>query len=92
MKYNKDNNITPKSIVKKISDAIKIEDKEKDNKNINESSISEHKVLLGNNIQKTLDDLKKKMLKAASELEFEKAAQFRDQIQKLENYEIEILE
>ncbi len=92
MKYNKDNNIIPKSIVKKISDAIRIEDKEKDNKNINESSINEHKVLLGNNIQKTLDDLKKKMLKAASELEFEKAAQFRDQIQKLENYEIEILE
>ena len=92
MKYNKDNNITPKSIVKKISDAIRIEDKEKDNKNNNESSISEYKVLLGNNFQKTLDDLKKKMLKAASELEFEKAAQFRDQIQKLENYEIEILE
>ena len=31
------------------------------------------------------------MFKAASDLEFEKAAQYRDKIQKLENYKIEIV-
>ena len=91
IKHNQENNITPKSIVKKISDAIKIEDKEKgENKDNNKLDIKPD-ILIGNNLQKTLDDLKKKMFKAASELEFEKAAQYRDKIQKLENYEIEIL-
>ena len=91
IKHNKENNITPKSIVKKISDAIKVEDKEKVGNQDKNKLDNEPDILIGNNLQKTLDDLKKKMFKAASDLEFEKAAQYRDKIQKLENYEIEIV-
>ncbi len=91
IKHNKENNITPKSIVKKISDAIKVEDKEKVGNQDKNKLDNKPDILIGNNLQKTLDDLKKKMFKAASDLEFEKAAQYRDKIQKLENYKIEIV-
>ncbi|MAI06333.1 MAG: excinuclease ABC subunit B [Alphaproteobacteria bacterium TMED87] len=61
IKHNKENNITPKSIVKKISDAIKVEDKEKVGNQDKNKLDNKPDILIGNNLQKTLDDLKKKM-------------------------------
>ncbi len=68
--YNKENNITPKSIVKAVSETIaavheeKSEDKPKDNKEV-------------------IEKLKAAMLQASEELRFEDAARIRDRIMKL---------
>ncbi len=67
--YNKKNNITPTSTFRKIEDSI-VDEKSNSNRfNQNKESIEE---------------LRKKMLKYAEELNFEKAADLRDKIEILE--------
>ena len=68
--YNKINKIIPKSTSRKIEDILPYVDI-KNNKKENNKNLN-------------LDDLKKKMIKLAENLEFEKAAEIRDQIQSLE--------
>ena len=80
MAHNEKHGITPRSTTAKLSD-IKIEGAEEEAKkaeeldafNMSESSLDAH-----------IAALKKKMLKAAADLEFEEAAALRDQIQKAE--------
>ena len=67
--YNKKNNITPKSTFRKIEDSI-ID--EKSNKNRNKQN------------KESIEEMKKKMLKYAEDLNFEKAADLRDKIEILE--------
>ncbi len=68
--YNKEHNITPKTIVKAVADTIaavhedKEEEKKKDNKEV-------------------IEKLKVAMMKASEELRFEEAAKIRDRIRKL---------
>ena len=69
-KYNKDNNITPKSIVKAISETIAAVHEEK----------AEEK---NTDIDDVIEKLKKAMLQASEELRFEDAARIRDRILKL---------
>ena len=75
--YNIDNNITPKSIVKKVSDVLEISthtgEKTDDFKRLSR----EEKL-------KLIDSLKKEMHAAAKLLEFEHAAFLRDKIKKLQ--------
>jgi excinuclease ABC subunit B len=84
IKWNKDNNIEPKSIIKNINNIIDIDTQEKVIENKNEITGSKH------NINKYIKELKKEMLNSASELKFEKAAEIRDKINKLENKELGI--
>jgi excinuclease ABC subunit B len=84
IKWNKKNNIEPKSIIKNISNIIDSDIKEKTT--INKNEIIDHK----HNINKYIKELKKEMLNSASELKFEKAAEIRDEIKKLENKELGI--
>ena len=84
IKWNKSNNIEPKSIIKNISNIIDSDIKEKTT--INKNEIIDHK----HNINKYIKELKKEMLNSASELKFEKAAEIRDEIKKLENKELGI--
>ena len=67
--YNKKNNIIPKSTSRKIEDSI-ID--EKSNKNRNKQN------------KESIEEMKKKMLKYAEDLNFEKAADLRDRIEILE--------
>ena len=85
IKWNKENNITPKSIEKGISNAIEIE-KNNDEKKINIYKNDFNK----DNINKYIIDLKKEMFAAATELKFEEAAELRDKISELEKIELEI--
>ena len=48
------------------------------------------KHLVGNNLKKHLEELKKKMLNFAEDLNFEEAAKLRDEIKRLENNELEL--
>lgn len=75
-KYNKDHNIIPKTIKKDIRDtikAIKVEDIE-----------VEYKLEKAEDIKEVISKLTDEMLKYASEMEFEKAAEIRDKIRELE--------
>ena len=75
-KYNKEHNITPKSVIKGVRDIIeatKAAEEETEYKTKSKDiSISEYII-----------ELEKEMLKAAENLEFEKAAYYRDEIREL---------
>jgi excinuclease ABC subunit B len=79
--YNKKNNITAQSIQKDIGDILESV-YEKDYLNISKD------VEVGHNLKKHLKALKKDMINAADNLEFEKAAKIRDEIKKLENSDL----
>ena len=87
-KFNKDNNITPKTIKRDISDIL-ASIYENDRVNV-ELPENEEKHLVGNNLKKHLDGLRKKMLNFAEDLNFEEAAKLRDEIKRLENNELEL--
>ncbi|MEK9741637.1 MAG: UvrB/UvrC motif-containing protein, partial [Pelagibacteraceae bacterium] len=79
--FNKKNNITAQSIQKDIGDILQSV-YEKDYLNI------EKDIEIGHNLKKHLKSLKKDMLSAADNLEFEKAAKIRDEIKKLESSDL----
>ena len=74
--YNKDHNITPKTINKSVRDSIKVTSIE----NIG----VEYKLENDENIKETISKLTDEMLKFAADMEFEKAAELRDKIKELE--------
>ena len=76
--YNKEHNITPKTIVKKVSDIIEISTHEDDDK-------KPKKKLTRAEREKLIEQLKKEMKAAAKLLEFEHAAYLRDKIKSLRN-------
>ena len=69
-KYNKDNNITPKTIIKPIPEVIK---------NI-DTSINDKKSSLytAKDKEKLLKEIEKEMMQAAKDLDFERATELRD--------------
>ncbi|MDO4731207.1 MAG: helicase-related protein, partial [Clostridia bacterium] len=77
MEYNKKHNITPKTIVKGVSDILEISDKDKRKRNKKNLSKEEKYELI--------KQLKKEMRQAAHILDFEYAAYLRDKIKKLES-------
>ncbi len=78
--HNKKNNITPTTVIKSISTAIQDEKKIKE-KEDKEKAKKSAKII-------SLDELRKKMKEAASNLDFEKAAEIRDIIKEREKLEI----
>ena len=86
--FNKKNNITQTSIKRDISDILE-SIYENDRVNV-ELLENEEKHLVGNNLKKHLEELKKKMLNFAEDLNFEEAAKLRDEIKRLENNELEL--
>lgn len=80
--YNEKHGITPSSVKKMISKALSGE------KQKNSDGLLK---LKGKDLHKHIDKLHKEMLKAASELDFEKAAELRDEIHELEQAEMGLL-
>ena len=83
--YNLKNNITPKTVISKISDILadlSDNDDDKDNKNKKNN---------GKNLKESIQDLQNVMEKAASNLEFEEAARIRDEIKKLQQKELGLM-
>ena len=79
LKFNKENNITPLSIKKNIESIIE-HIAEQDHVTI---EIEEAKQLVGQDFEKHIATLEKKMLNYAIKLEFEDAARIRDEINRL---------
>ena len=86
-KYHKENNITPETIKRDISDILE-SIYENDRVNVDLKSTEKH--LVGNNLKKHLEELKKNMMDFADDLNFEEAAKLRDEIKRLENNELEL--
>ena len=85
--YNEEHGITPASVKKNISD-IMDSIYEKDRVTVKIKSGRGTKELVGDNLQKHLDHLRKEMIKAAENLEFEEAARIRDEVKRLEAVEL----
>lgn len=79
--YNKKHHITPKSIVKDIRDVITTMQVAEENSTYQ----IEKEVINLEDIQKLIVNLEEEMYKAAEALEFERAANLRDEIRKLKN-------
>ena len=75
-KYNKEHNITPKTIIKKVNDIIEISTHAEDDK-------KPKKKLTRAEREKLIEQLTKEMKAAAKLLEFEHAAYLRDKIKEL---------
>ena len=75
-KYNKEHNITPKTINKAIRESIRA------TYQVAEDS-AEYKMEAGETLQQTIDRLTQEMIKFANELDFENAAKIRDKIKEL---------
>ena len=86
--YNRDNDITPSSIQKGIADSMQ-------NKETSEPSFTvmeeEAEYESGKTIPQLIATLEKQMLSLAKNLEFEKAAELRDQIKRLRKKDLEII-
>ena len=77
MAFNKEHNITPKGIQKAIPDLIK------DFNDLTGNTVKDMEQL-----SERVEDLRKQMLAAAEDLDFERAAKLRDRIKKLEEWEL----
>ena len=85
--FNSANGITPESVRSRISDVLNSV-YEKDRVTV-DTGFAEEPHLLGHNLRATINDLDKKMRAAAADLEFEEAAQLRDEVKRLEMMELE---
>ena len=82
VEYNKVNNIKPRSTTRKIIDIIENNQEKSSKKKLKETK------LVGNNLLAHIKELKSLMIENAENLNFEKAAEIRDEIKKLEKDEI----
>ncbi len=80
MNYNKEHNIVPKTIVKKVGDILEISYKSEI-----QNKFKESKKLTQNEKNKLINELTKEMKAAAKLLEFEHAAAIRDKINLIRN-------
>ena len=82
-KYNIDNNITPKSIAKKVHELITIS---KDAVQIENGIKKDYESMNKSELKKLINELTKLMREAALDLNFEQAAIFRDKISEIKKY------
>ncbi|MEM6618249.1 MAG: excinuclease ABC subunit UvrB [Pseudomonadota bacterium] len=84
--YNEEHGITPATVRKNVEDVLSgLYDGDTDM-----SRVTAKVDKVGANLQAHLDGLKKDMLKAAENLEFEEAARIRDEIQRLEAVDLAV--
>ena len=85
--FNKKNRITPQTIVKSLGTPL-VQVYEADYVTVPMALEGEEEYLTLNKIPRRIEHLKKEMKQAAANLEFEKAAELRDQIRNLQEREI----
>ncbi|PIB24064.1 excinuclease ABC subunit B [Amylibacter kogurei] len=89
--YNIEHGITPLTVKKNVEDVLEgVFGADTDQSRITAKTKSAN--LIGANLQAHLDGLRKDMLKAAENLEFEEAARIRDEVKRLEAVELAVAE
>ncbi|AOW78460.1 excinuclease ABC subunit B [Colwellia sp. PAMC 20917] len=87
--YNLDNNITPRGVISKISDALHNGTVSSSNTLLNVAEqASDYKILSIKDIDKKIKQLESEMLNHAQNLEFEQAANLRDEVAKLREQQL----
>ena len=87
IQFNKDNNITPRSVNKRVKDLIDgVYDLESAQQNLKDEKIqARYDSMNEKQLAKEIKLQEKKMFKAAKNMEFEEAAQHRDELKKLKD-------
>ncbi|MBQ9773504.1 MAG: excinuclease ABC subunit UvrB [Clostridia bacterium] len=80
--YNKENGITPRTVVKAVRDVIEIATSEDGKKRGKAAKLADRRLSAGEK-EKLIAEMTAEMKRAAQKLEFEKAAFLRDEIKKL---------
>lgn len=89
--YNKEHGITPASVKAHIAD-IMDSMYEKDHVRADISGFAESGAMIGNNLAAHLESLEKKMRDAAADLDFEEAARLRDEVKRLRETELAVMD
>ncbi|MEM1278096.1 MAG: excinuclease ABC subunit UvrB [Pseudomonadota bacterium] len=86
--YNEENGITPETVKKNVEDIL--EGTYQGDTDMSRVTAKVDKAQVGANLAAVLEGLRKDMLKAAENLEFEEAARLRDEIKRLEAVDLAI--
>ncbi len=87
MQFNVQNHITPRSVHKRIKDLIDgVYNYESAQQNLKAAQVqARYDTMSESQLAKEIQRIEKKMLSAAKNLEFEQAAQYRDELKSLKN-------
>jgi excinuclease ABC subunit B len=91
LEYNAANGITPESVKSRIADILDSV-YERDHVRPDISGFADSGALVGNNLKAHLEHLEKEMRDAAADLDFEKAARLRDEIKRLRETELAVMD
>ena len=91
MAWNEEHGITPESVKAQIADILDSV-YEQDHVRADISGFKEDGVMIGHNLEAHLEDLEKKMRDAAADLDFEEAARLRDEIKRLRETELAVMD
>ena len=91
MAWNKEHGITPESVKAQIADILDSV-YEQDHVRADISGFKEDGVMIGHNLEAHLEELEKKMRDAAADLDFEEAARLRDEIKRLRETELAVMD
>ncbi|MEM9140038.1 MAG: helicase-related protein, partial [Pseudomonadota bacterium] len=86
--YNEEHGITPETVKKNVEDIL--EGTYEGDVDMNRVTAKVDKTKVGANLQAVLDGLRKDMMKAAENLEFEEAARLRDEVRRLEAVDLAV--